>query len=250
DKYVPYSLIDGDQVVANVSVNIMDFLVRGEEKQFIQIGTVMTDEPYRNQGLSKVLIEIVLKEYEEKCDLIYLFANDSVLDFYPKFGFNKSEQYQYAITLPKTEYVSKLKKLNMDHDSDRELVYQLASSTCSYSKLSMINNPSLIMFYATYFMKDNIYYLEEDEVIMLCEFDEDVIYLQELLSIKEISLDTILNKIISDNTQKVVFGFTPNHCGTYEKSLLNEQDTTLFIKQQSNFSFTMEDLMFPILSHA
>ncbi|MGL4337019.1 MAG: GNAT family N-acetyltransferase, partial [Turicibacter sp.] len=153
DKYVPYSLIDGDQVVANVSVNIMDFLVRGEEKRFIQIGTVMTDESYRNQGLSKALIEIVLKEYEEKCDLIYLFANDSVIDFYPKFGFKKSEQYQYATTLPKTEHLSKLKKLDMNHDSDRELVYQLASSTCSYSKLSMINNPSLIMFYATYFMK-------------------------------------------------------------------------------------------------
>ena len=33
EKYVPYSLADGDIIVANVSVNIMDFFVMGEQKK-------------------------------------------------------------------------------------------------------------------------------------------------------------------------------------------------------------------------
>nr|WP_307897013.1 GNAT family N-acetyltransferase [Clostridium botulinum] len=110
DKYIPYSLLDGDNVVSNVSVNIIDFLILGEEKRYVQIGTVMTDEEYRGQGLCRTLMERVIKEWEDKCDLIYLFANDSVLDFYPKFGFDKCDEYQYAINKNKKEEARKNKK--------------------------------------------------------------------------------------------------------------------------------------------
>lgn len=54
DKYIPYSLSDGDKIVANISVNVMDFLILGEKKRFIQIGTVMTDEEYKGKGLSNI----------------------------------------------------------------------------------------------------------------------------------------------------------------------------------------------------
>lgn len=40
------------------------------------------------------LIEEVLKDWENNCDGIYLYANDTVLDFYPKFGFEKAKEYQ------------------------------------------------------------------------------------------------------------------------------------------------------------
>jgi hypothetical protein len=40
-------------------------------------------------------LEKVLGEWRRKYDLIYLFANDSVLDYYPKFGFSRVEEYQY-----------------------------------------------------------------------------------------------------------------------------------------------------------
>jgi len=114
DKYIPYSLLDGDKVVSNVSVNIMDFLILGEQKRYVQIGTVMTDEDYRGQGLCRALMEIVLKEWENKCDLIYLFANDSVLDFYPKFGFNVCDEYQYSINKTKEDKSEKIRKMSME----------------------------------------------------------------------------------------------------------------------------------------
>ena len=53
----------------------------------IQLGTVMTDEAYRNRGLIRLIMEDIEKEYADKADGMYLFANDSVLSFYPKFGF-------------------------------------------------------------------------------------------------------------------------------------------------------------------
>ena len=53
----------------------------------------MTEQEYRHQGLSRVLPERVLTEWQSKCDLIYLFVNDEVLDFYPKFVFRPIVEY-------------------------------------------------------------------------------------------------------------------------------------------------------------
>jgi len=104
NKYIPYSLMYKEMIVANISVNIVDVLIDGNKRRYIQIGTVMVDECYRGDGLSKVLMDKVLTEWENKCDLIYLYANDSVLDFYPKFGFEKCDEYQHSIN--KTKYKS------------------------------------------------------------------------------------------------------------------------------------------------
>lgn len=250
DKYIPYSLLDGDKVISNVSVNIMDFLILGEQKRYVQIGTVMTDEEYRGQGLSRALMEVVLKEWEDRCDLIYLFANDSVLNFYSKFGFDVCNEYQYSINKIKEDKSEKIRKMSMDNYNDREFVYNMACNTISFSKVSMKNNASLIMFYCTYFMKDSIYYIEDYDAVVICDFNEDILYVQDVFAIKEVKLDKIINAMMSEKTKKVVLGFTPNNISRYEKSLINEKDTTLFIKMGKYNPFKTRDLMFPVLSHA
>lgn len=85
------------RVVSNVSVNHMVFDVCGEKKHYIQLGTVMTDPEYGGRGLNRILMERVLSEYEGKTDGIYLFANDTVLDYYPKFGFRPAKEYEYYL---------------------------------------------------------------------------------------------------------------------------------------------------------
>jgi hypothetical protein len=80
EKYIPYTLFDKKQAVANVSVNIMDFNTFGELKRYIQLGTVLADENYRNKGFIRFLTEYILREWQDKCDFIYLFANKSVLN--------------------------------------------------------------------------------------------------------------------------------------------------------------------------
>lgn len=78
DGYITYSLINNNTVVSNASVSIMDFLILGEKKRYIQIGTVMTDIEYRGQGLNSFLINRIIEEWEFKCDLIYLFETNKL----------------------------------------------------------------------------------------------------------------------------------------------------------------------------
>lgn len=96
DRYNPHSIVMDGKVVANVSVNRTDFEWNDEMKHFLQLGTVMTDEAYRSRGLIRRIMEEIDAEYAGKVDGIYLFANNSVLDFYPKFGFAPAKQYEYV----------------------------------------------------------------------------------------------------------------------------------------------------------
>ena len=83
EDYRPYILFDGERAVANVSVNRMDFRLHGQVRRYIQLGTVMTHPDYRCRGLSRWLMERVLREWGGRCDALYLFANDSVRTFIP-----------------------------------------------------------------------------------------------------------------------------------------------------------------------
>lgn len=248
--YVPYSLLDGENIVANVSISIIDFLVLGESKGYVQLGTVMTDSSYRNQGLSRYLIEKVIEEWKVKCHMLYLFANDSVLNFYPQFGFTAAKEYQYSKAVANDNENIAAEKLDMSLVSNRELLVEKINSSVPIAKLSMLKNPELIMFYCTSFMMDNVYYLREKDVIVIAELDGDTLYLQDIFSSSEANIDDIIKSLTNKEVKKVVLGFTHNDSGSYCVNLLKEEGTTLFVMKDKEDLFKNTKLMFPILSHA
>jgi len=249
-KYMPYSLLDGENIVANVSASIVNCLVLGERKSYIQIGTVMTDAAYRNQGLSRFLMEKVIEEWKNKCDMIYLFANDSVLDFYPKFGFTAASEYQYSKTIASNNENIAAEKLDMSLEQSRELVIEKVNNSILMSKLAVLKNVSLTMFYCTSFMRDKVYYLKEQDAIVIAEFQGDTLYLQDIFTSSEVDLDNVIMSLINKEVKKVVFGFTPNDTEGYYVKLLKEEDTTLFVTKDDATLFQNNKLMFPVLSHA
>ena len=91
ERYCPHALVLDGRVVANVSVNRLRFQAFGREIALCQLGTVMTDPDFRGRGLAGRLMREVLSRLPED---VYLFANDSVLNFYPRFGFRKGTERQ------------------------------------------------------------------------------------------------------------------------------------------------------------
>lgn len=248
--YIPYSLLDGEYIVANVSASIVNCLVLGETKKYIQIGTVMTDPAYQNQGLARFLMEKVIEEWKNTCDMIYLFANDRVLDFYSKFGFMIVNEYQYSKPITNDKEVIAAEKLDMSLDNNRELVSEKVTNSISISKLAMLKNVGLIMLYCTSFMSDKVYYLKEQDAIVIAEFQGDILYLQDIFSLSEVDLDNIIKTLTNKEVKKVVLGFIPNDVDSYDVNLLKEDETTLFVMKDKAGLFQDNKLMFPVLSHA
>ena len=77
DRYLPHALVYDGQVAANVSVNRISFRLGGRRRTYLQLGTVMTHPKYRGMGLSRFLMETVLQTWSDRCDGMYLFANES-----------------------------------------------------------------------------------------------------------------------------------------------------------------------------
>lgn len=248
DQYIPYSLIDGGKIVSNVSVNIMNLEVFGEEKRYIQLGTVMTDSDYRKQGLLRVLIEKVITDYHDKCDLIYLFANNSVLKFYPKFGFEELKQYQCIKKVDTIRTDISVEKLDMSNESSRIFVIEKVMNGVSISKVSMRGNAELIMFYCTLFMKNNVYYVKKYDAVVIADFTIDTIEVMDIFCTANISLDDLLSTLTNESTKKAVLFFTPQDIYSCEIILLEGEDT-LFAMGKDLQLLKSNKFMFPKLSH-
>ena len=65
DKFVPFSLVENGKIISNVCTSKMKLLIDGEPVKGIQIGAVGTLPEYRNKGLSRYLMDLILDEYRD-----------------------------------------------------------------------------------------------------------------------------------------------------------------------------------------
>lgn len=250
--YIPYSLMEDGKFVSNVSANRMKFMQNGSEKNYIQIGTVMTDPDYRKQGLASKLMNHVIEEYEAKCDGIYLFGNLDALGFYRKLGFGEVNEYRYFV---KDEFLhsgntkNAFKSIEDMGDDIKKKYLDLVRSGVQHSAFEQINKYGLQLFYTGDF--DNVFYSEDLDCFVVLEQDDTVI-LQSVLSGKKIALRDVLERIDFDG-KKCMLGFVPLD---EDKDLCVSEkydgadDYRLFYKGKELESIEQDKLYFPDLSHA
>lgn len=248
DRYNPHSIVVNDKVIANVSVNFIDFMWNGQLKHFIQLGTVMTEESFRNQGLIRRIMNEIDQQYGQTVDGFYLFASDSVLDFYPKFGFRKAKEYCYTKPFSTSQKCS-VTQVPMQNKEDWNKLTSAMEQSILYSRFAMINNDNLIMFYITGFMHENVYYDHKHDAYVIAEIEDHTLFVYNIFSQKECPPDDIYASFGSD-IHKIALGFTPLDNTGYTISEFREEDCTLFIKGEAFDVFEQDQLIFPTLSHA
>lgn len=251
-KYIPYSYVDRGKVAANVSVNILDLVINGEQVSAIQVGTVMTDPDYRENGYSRMLMEKVIEEYSG-IDLVYLFANQSVLDFYPKFGFERIAETNFSIAHSFSEtYKGRIRRLDCSNPGDLHFIYKMAANRSPLSSIfSTIGTEELLLFYAINVFPNDFYFVEELNSIVVCQNEGTVLHLFDIISedMDQVKSDHIINKFADEKTEKVIFHFTPEFKGlTYQKEA-NTGSNPLFVRNQKNIGFP-EFFKHPITSQA
>lgn len=231
EKYKPYSFLDGKKIVANVSVNRIELLINTEKITALQIGTVMTHPDFRGRGLSRKLIEKVLEDYENKYDMMYLFANQTVLDFYPKFGFKIVNEHLFSMSIQKdSENVNRIRKLDGNNVDDLDFIYRCASNRVPVSnRFAASNTQELLMFYCQYVFSKDIYYIESDEVIAIYQTIGNEVHLYDLISVREINIESIVQKIAGPETEKIIFHFTPESGSTLQMDIFKSSNT-LFVR--------------------
>ncbi len=246
DCYDPYSVVIDGQVVANVSVNRTDLVIGGETKHLLQLGTVMTAEDFRSRGFSRAIMEH-LEPMLTQADGVYLFGNDSVVDFYPKFGFVPGKELVYSRQFPKAG-PCQMEKMDMaDPEIRAKLERAMAESTFA-DGCHMVNNPGLIFFYAAQFLNDCVYYWAERDVWVIAEEDEGVWTLHNVFTRSDVTAGQVIESFGADGTWTL--GFAPADPENWECQELLEDDCHFFVRGSVFGEFEKLGLRIPSLSHA
>lgn len=246
ENYIPYSVVIDGKVVANVSVNRCDMNYNGRVLKLIQLGTVMTDPDYRGKGYARILMEKIMQEYEGRTDGMFLYANDSVLAFYPKFGFYEKAEYQYSKSVKNlTENVAK--KVPMDTVDDWAKMVDVMKSKAQCGNMTMCGNEDLFMFYLSQFMRDCVYYIEQSDSYVIAEIEGDTLMIHAIFG--EASVDDVIASFGSAIRRATLF-FSPTDRTGYEETVVDEEDTTLFVKGKAFEIIGDDKFMFQAIAHA
>lgn len=258
DFYIPHVLLDGEKVVSNVSVNLTQFDVQGVKKNYIQLGTVMTDNDYRGQGLNRRIMERVLAEYKDKVDGIYLFGNDDVVNYYPKFGFKAAKEYEYYLQCEATANVEPfvVEKVDMQDKAQAEKFYDFmrayevsTNQRNQNDAMYMSENINLFQFWLGAGYGDSVYYIPKLNVYVILEVDGARVSICQIFGKDEVDV-LKLAKTVCPECIEVVLGYTPVYKEKYQMREHVEEDCTLFIIGEDLERIEENKMMFPVLSHA
>jgi predicted N-acetyltransferase YhbS len=250
NSYICYSYADGEKIVSNISVSTIELIINGQRKKAVQIGTVMTHPDYRGRGLATGLMKIVLKEYEGKCEFIYLFPNVEVLDFYLKFGFISFQESTFSKEINISE-VNKnmMRKLDSSSVDDLNIITKLASERIPNSNIFAAHKAEHVLtWYAVNVFPNNIYFLEDKDIIVIFDVEGEKLNLYDVISRSEVEIDEILDRIADCETKRVIFHFTPQPKDVGRQQKIEDLDDLLFIK--GNVSDLPEYFRHPITAHA
>lgn len=245
--YNPYSIVKDGEVIANVSVNRTDMVLDGNIKHFLQLGTIMTAGAYRRQGFVRELMMAVRADYAGKTDGVYLFANDSVLGFYPKFGFRKAPEYQYSKKLSGTGPCQFVKTPMYGRKEWGALAAAIKRNVFR-GRLDLVDNAELFLFYVTKYMQEDVYYHAGSDTYVIAEREGGKLLLHNIFSGTLCRLPEVL-ALFGQETEEIILGFVPAEEG-FTAEQLHEEDCTFFIYGDGLSIFEEEKLRIPSLAHA
>ena len=247
DSYDPHSIVLDGKVVSNVSVNRTDLVIGGKRYRILQLGTVMTDPAYRNQGYGRAIMEYIEKEYAD-VDGIYLFGNDGVVDYYPRFGFRPGVEYAYRKAVSQTGE-RRAEQVMMDCPEAWEKLAASMEKSTFREGCRMVDNPGLIFFYVSQFMQEAVYYIDSLDAWVIAEPEEGCLTIHNIFADASVTIDDVV-AAFGASVKEIALGFAPEKAEGWEISELREEDCNFFVKGAVFGEFEERKLRIPSLSHA
>lgn len=243
-RYCPYSLVDQGIIIANASVNLMDFRWQKETYRYIQIGTVMTHPAYQGQGCASFLLETIKNDWKENCDGMYLYANPAAASFYEAHGFQRVKEYEYRCRMQPSP--NDFQRLDIKLPEHLALVKRCYAQGNPYAALTTINSFSLLMFYCSKDDQYNIYYSKKQEVICILQEGPQQLICLAFFGKAAVRLQELLNELPASYPE-VILGFTPKDTA---HMIEQEREELVFVWCEKETIFTQAHLQTPLLSHA
>lgn len=205
EKYESYALFDGSRMIAHAGVSRLTLRTGGKELRAIQLNGVACSPAWRGKGHTRRLLDGILRRYSGTPT--FLFANENVLDFYPKFGFEpKKMRLPVADAMVDNPGVSPKQAVP---DELRELasIRRLPSSIFSVS-----NDFELRCFHLYSDFSDRLYRLAPG-IAVAAEVCGTTLKLHELFADRPLRWEVLAPLLPFTGVRRVEFGFCPDRLG-------------------------------------
>ena len=246
DNYDPHSIVIDGEVVSNVSVNRTDLVFGARRYHILQLGTVMTAPEYRGRGLNRAIMEYIEREYAD-AEGIYLFANDTVVDYYPRFGFRPGRELAYRKAVSSTDSC-RAEQVLMDGPAAWDRLAKAMEKSTFREGCPMVGNPGLIFFYASQFMTDAVYHIPSLDAWVIAEQEGKSLTIHNIFADASVTVEDVAAAFMG--VEEICLGFAPENAGGWESAELQEEDTHFFVKGSVFAEFEESGLRIPSLSHA
>lgn len=243
DEYIPYSILEQNRIISNVSISKMKIIINGKMLPAIQFATVGTLKEYRNSGLSRYLMEYVLNKYTNSTEIFFMFANDRVLNFYQKFGFKQFTETIFISNSKLHQPNYSAKKINIHSPKDMELLKTSFQKRIVLTKLFGAVDFEFAFFWHIFnTFPNDIFYVEEKDVIVIATFANNCLHLFDVIFNKPISdINLLIPKIVNNkNIKSVYYYFPPEQLGFEYDEVKTYEDSPLFIRGE----FALKDKYF------
>lgn len=245
--YIPYSYEEAGRLVSNVSVNRMSFSLRGTQRHYIQLGTVMTAAADRRHGYASALLRQALAEAEPGADGVYLFANLNALGFYEKQGFFPVTESRYYLRERPCIQSGGFVPVSAAGRAD---YFSAVRRAAVQSALEQTNRFSLQAFYTA--DMHGVFYCAALDCYAVLRQQGGELELQSVICPHRLPLEQVICRIDQPYT-RLRLGFAPldEDAGLFEPVRYDgADDYRLLCRGDELRRIEDEQLIFPVLSHA
>jgi GNAT superfamily N-acetyltransferase len=247
DDYHAFALAHGTEIVASASLQRMDVIVEDQPLTAWQLGAVGVIPEWRGRGLQRQILPQLL-EIPGPRDLVFLFANENVVEFYPKFGFRRSREYSFGAEHRVTPAAKRWERLSCGRADHRALLVQKAASALPVTRrFGARNYASIALWYWTNFYADCFYYSAELDAIFVVEQEGPRLTILDVFSSTPVDLAACLPHLVREPVSQLEFGFTPERLWPDAKPLEENLHSPLFVR--GPVMLPSSPFGFPALAH-
>jgi GNAT superfamily N-acetyltransferase len=249
-KYRPFSFFDGDRLVSSMCIYSMDMSVCGRRCKVAQISAVGTLPEYRRKGLGIELNRRAMEWADSNGhEFFFLFADEEAYPFYNACGFRRVDEHKARIAVSGEIARGGVEKLDIARRDHFDLTHRIAIEREPVSDKLGVLNDRLFMFWCLYFLRDNIYYISDLDLIVLCGRKDNVLTVYDIVGRSVPSFSEIYPYIQNETDSAVEFEFMVDKMGLAEYDLIalgGINGTHLY----GDFPLENEKFIFPCTSRA
>ena len=201
---------------------------------------------WRGKGLQREIMARLLAAPADE-EFVFLFANHSVLGFYPRFGFERAVETLFCAEHVVAPRADALPTLSLGRAEDRALLARLAAQAAPVTRrFGARNYGGILLWYWTNFYEGRIHYCADDDAIVIAEQAGDRLRICDVLAHAPIDLRRYLPRIAASPVRRVEFGFTPEAWWPEAQPIAEYRASSLFVRGRR--ALPRDAFKFPMLA--